>query len=251
MVFRKFLSALGVNAPRVETVVENPAVRPGGTLHCTVTVAGGGADVDIERLRLELVVRAEDREADGSAGWYNPYTVVAADIDGFRVAAGETVTHRVDLQVPWEMPLTHGRGARIRGGRAAVRTELAVDRAFDKGDFDEISVHALPAQDAVLQAYEDLGFRLHEAEVKIGLLRSAPRMEDRQTAPYWQEIDFFYPESWNMGRQELETVFIAREDSLDAHPGGSPAVTFRHAELDQNVWTETLDAHVRHCHGID
>ncbi|GAA4822215.1 sporulation protein [Streptomyces ziwulingensis] len=245
MAFRKFLGALGKRAPGVETVVENPGVHPGGTVECTVTVQGGGADVDIERLRLDLVVRAEDREADGSTAWRRPYSVTAVDLSGFRLAAGETVTHKVALRVPWEMPLTHGRGRPVRGGRAAVRTELAVDKAVDKGDFDEIAVHALPAQDAILQAFEDLGFRLHESEVKLGALSRAPHMRARQTERFWQEIDFFFPESWGQGRQELETVFIAREDSLDVHPGGHPPVTFDYADPDPHAWTATLDQHVR------
>ncbi|MFZ3499583.1 sporulation protein [Streptomyces sp. 5.8] len=246
MAFRKFLSALGVDAPSVETVVENPQVSPGGTLRVVVTAVGGGADVDIERVRLEVVVRAEDRElSGGKTAWKHPYVVATADLEGFRLPAGETVTVRGEVVLPWEMPLTHALGAPITGGRAAVRTELAVDKSVDQGDFDEIEVHALPAQDAILQAYTDLGFRLHEAEVKIGFLpKMAPRMKSRQTAKYWQEIDFFYPERLKWGLQELETVFTAREDSLDAHPGGNPAATFVYDELDQQAWTESLQKHV-------
>ncbi|GAA3370809.1 hypothetical protein GCM10020367_18920 [Streptomyces sannanensis] len=247
MAFRKFLSSLGINAPSVETVVENPVVQPGSTLICTVTVRGGGADVEVERLLLDLVVRAEDREPDGSSGWNNPYAVGKAELGAFRLAAGETVTHRLAVEVPWEMPLTHAQGRHIKGGRAAVRTELSIDNAVDRGDFDEIQVHALPAQDTLFQAFTDLGFRLHEAEVKIGLLSRAPRMEDRQTVPYWQETDFFFPESYGRGsRYELEAVFIAREDSVDVHPGGHPPATFAYADMDLAKWTAALDAHVRH-----
>ncbi|MFF3314932.1 sporulation protein [Streptomyces sp. NPDC003035] len=251
MAFRKLLSALGIQAPSIETVVDNPAVRPGETLRCVVRVRGGGAAVDIERLRLDVVVRAEDHEADGSTAWQHPHPVATAEVGGFRLGAGETIVRDVTFQVPWEMPLTHGRGVRLPGARAAVRTELVIDDAVDKGDFDEIAVHALPAQDAILQAYETLGFRLHEAEVKVTAEPWPAVMEDRRTQPYWQEIDFFCPESWSRGREELETVFITREDSLDAHPGGNPPVTFVYADLEQQVWTEALGKHVRHCWGMD
>lgn len=246
MAFRKFLSALGVNAPSVETVVENPQVSPGGTLRVVVTAVGGGADVDIERVRLEVVVRAEDLEQGSKTAWKRPYTVVTVDLDGFRLPAGETVTVRGEVVLPWEMPLTHGLGTPISGGRAAVRTELAVDKAVDQGDFDEFEVHALPTQDAILQAYTDLGFQLHEAEVKIGFLpKLQPSIQCRQTEQWWQEIDFFFPESWNLGRSELESLFITREDSLDAHPGGYPSITFAYDELDQQAWTERLEKHAR------
>ncbi|MEU2653749.1 sporulation protein [Streptomyces sp. NPDC007325] len=251
MGFRKLLSALGIQAPDIETVVENPRVRPGEELRCVVRVRGGGAAVDVERLRLDLVVRAEDHEADGSTAWNHPYPVVTADLGGFRLGAGETVVHEVSLRLPWEMPLTHARGVRLPGARVAVRTELAIDDAVDKGDFDEIEVHALAAQDAVLHAYEELGFRMHEAEVKVDPVPWPSEWADRRTQPYWQEIDLFFPESWNRGREELETILIAREDALDAHPGGSPAVTFVYADLDQRAWTDALEKHVRHCCGMD
>lgn len=192
-----------------------------------------------------MVVRAEDREYDHKAEWKHPYTVVTVDLDGFRLPAGETVTVRGEVALPWEMPLTHALGAPIAGGRAAVRTELAVDKSVDQGDFDEFEVHALPARDAILQAYTDLGFRLHEAEVKIGFHPTiAPRMKSRQTEKYWQEIDFFLPEHMKWGTLELETVFTAREDSLDTHPGGYPPATFVYDELDLQAWTEALKEHV-------
>lgn len=251
MGFRKLLSALGVQAPAIETVVVNQRVRPGEVLRCVVSVRGGGAAVDVERLRLDLVVRAEDYEADGSTAWKNPYAVVTADLGGFRLDAGGTVVHEVSLKVPWEMPLTHTRGVRLPGARVAVRTELTIDDAVDKGDFDEIEVHALEAQDAVLYAYQDLGFRMHEAEVKVDPVPWPAEWADNRTQPYWQEIDLFFPESWNRGREELETVLITREGALDVHPGGSPAITFRFTDLDQPAWTDALEKHVRHCCGMD
>ncbi|PRH77019.1 hypothetical protein C6N75_22530 [Streptomyces solincola] len=243
MAFRKFLSALGVNAPEVETVVDTPAVRPGERLDCTVTVRGGGADVDVERLRLDLVVRAEDREADGSTAWRNPYPVAVRDLGAFRLPAGETLIRKVSFEVPWEMPLTRARGIALRGAHAAVRTELAVDGAVDKGDFDRVEVHGLPAHDALFDAFEELGFALHETEVKIGEWTAV--MEDRRTSPWWQEVDFFFPAAYGRGRTELEAVFVPRPDAVDVHPGGYPPLTLAYAELDQAGWTAAVDACVR------
>ena len=34
-------------------------------------------------------------------------------------------------------------------------------------------------------------------------------LQDRRAAPYWQETDFFFPESYGRGRFELEAVFVA------------------------------------------
>ncbi|MFD5710031.1 MULTISPECIES: sporulation protein [Streptomyces] len=245
MALRTFLRTLGAGAPSVDTVVTTARVQPGAPLQCEVTVRGGGADLDVERLRLELVVRAEDLEPDGSTGWTNPYVVTEATVGPFRLPEGETVVRRIALDVPWEMPLTHERGLKLSGSRVAVRTELAVDSAADKGDFDEIEVHALPSQELLFQVFQDLGFRFHESEVKLGKERWPDRMKDRRTAPFWQELDFWFPASWNRGTQELETVLITRPDALDVHPGGYPPVTLPAGELDRDAWRQAVEEHIR------
>ncbi|MER6343625.1 sporulation protein [Streptomyces sp. NPDC001595] len=245
MALRTFLRTLGANAPSVDTVVTTARVQPGTPLQCEVTVRGGGADLEVERLRLELVVRAEDLEPEGSTGWTNPYVVSDATGDSFHLPAGGTVVRHVALEVPWEMPLTHTRGARLTGSRVAVRTELAVQGAVDRGDFDEIEVHALPSQDLLFDVYRELGFRYHESEVKLGKERWPDRMKDRRTAPFWQELDFYFPASYNRGTQELETVLITRPDELDVHPGGYPPVTLPAGELDRAAWREAVEAHIR------
>ena len=116
----------------------------------------------------------------------------------------------------------------------------------DKGDFDEVQVHALPAQDLVFQIYEDLGFRFHESEVKIMNERWPATMEDRRASPYWQELDFFFPGAYGWaGQTELETVLISRADALDVHPGGFAPVTLEYAAQYGAAWTDAIDQHIR------
>ncbi|GGM14168.1 hypothetical protein GCM10010129_67920 [Streptomyces fumigatiscleroticus] len=241
MAFRKFLSSLGINAPEVETVLGSSAVRPGDVLEATVQLRGGGADVEVERLRLDVVTRAEDRE-ETETGWANPMTIVSAVVDGpLTLHAGENRTERIALQLPWEMPLTHVLGGRrLRGARVAVRTELAIDNSVDRGDFDEFEVHALPAQDAILKAYADLGFRFDEAEVKLG----TPTGAHNSKVGYWQEIETWFPPEYGRGDQ-LESVFVARADSLDLVTGQSGPHLFTYAEQDQDAWTKRIDEHMR------
>nr|WP_281728009.1 sporulation protein [Streptomyces sp. RKND-216] len=40
------MSALGVNAPEVRTVLDRDAYRSGERVNATVTLRGGGADID-------------------------------------------------------------------------------------------------------------------------------------------------------------------------------------------------------------
>ncbi|MFH8367406.1 sporulation protein [Streptomyces sp. NPDC018031] len=241
MAFRRFLSSLGINAPSVETVPDRTAVRPGEQLGCTVTVRGGGADVTIERLTLQVVARFEDLEG-GEHGWDNPGALLTSGVPGpFTLPAGATRTERVVFDLPWEMPLTHVLGGRrLRGARVAVRTELAVDNAVDKGDFDEFEVHALPAQDIVLQAYADLGFRFDEAECKQG----TPSAAVRSQVGWWQEIEMWFPADYRRDGQN-EIAFNARHDSLDLLTGGDGLLTFDYRELDPAQVTKVIDEHAR------
>ncbi|MGW0597684.1 sporulation protein [Streptomyces sp. NPDC002776] len=240
MAFRTFLSALGINAPQVETVLDREAVRPGEKLTVVVTLRGG-ADVLVERLKLDVVGRFEDSEPD-ETGWANPGVILSWTEEGpFALAAGKERVRDVDFELPWEMPLTHVLGGRrLKGARVAVRTELAIDNSVDRGDFDEFSVHALAPQDVVLQAYADLGFRFDEAELKKGTPGSAVASR----VGFSQEIELWFPAEYgSIGG--LEIAFNAREDSLDLLTGGSGRLTFSYDDLDPGQVRARLDAHYR------
>ncbi|GAB2824185.1 hypothetical protein GCM10022221_22790 [Actinocorallia aurea] len=246
MGLRTFFNTLGAKAPHVETVLDRTALRPGEPVGATVTLQGGGADVRVEALAIELVIRVGALEQDGGElAWKRPEPVASFELPAFTLAAGETLVRRVECAVPWEMPLTHADGRRLRGTRAAFRTTLKIDTAIDRGDFDEIAVHALPAQDALLQALTTLGFRLGESAVKQGNLRG----DATRSLPFWQEIEAFFPSAYRRSPGDrLPLVFAARPDSLALILG-----TFGPYPLDPALdaaaaatWlTSHLDAHWR------
>jgi sporulation-control protein len=241
MAFRKFLSALGVNAPEVETVLDQQAYRPGDRVNARVTLRGGGADVDIERLGLDVVTRFEDRELDETA-WAAPGIVTSQTVaQGFELGAGKEHVIDVPVDLPWETPLTHVLGGRrLRGGRVALRTELSIEGAVDRGDFDEFPVHALPAQDVALQAFSDLGFRFDEAEVKQG----TPKQAVNSRVNYWQEIEMWFPPEYRQSSQ-LEFVFNAREDAMDLLFGNAGRLTMSYDGLDPERCRAEIDAYSR------
>ncbi|MEU5402247.1 sporulation protein [Streptomyces sp. NPDC005963] len=237
MAFRKLLSSLGIHAPSVETVLGAVSARPGDRLSAKVTLQGGGADVEIEQLKVDVVTRFEDREP--TEGWNHPGILLSwqPNESSFLLRAGETRSWDVSFELPWEMPLTHARGSAVKGGKAALRTEVSIDNALDKGDFDPFQVHALPAQDAILQGFDDLGFRLDEAEVKDG----TPKGAHNSTARHWQEFEYWFPRPSPVTRQ-LECVFVARRDSLDLILGSTGPFPFSYEQLgsqpDVTAWLE-------------
>lgn len=241
MAFRKFLSALGVNAPEVETVLDRDAYRPGDRVNATVTLRGGGADVRIARLGLDVVTRFEDLEPVETE-WANPGRVVAQTVaENFELDAGKEHVLQVPIDLPWETPLTHFLGGRrLRGGRVAVRTEVSIDDSVDRGDFDEFAVHALPAQDVALQAFADLGYRFDEAEVKQG----TPKQAVSSRVNYWQEIEMWFPREYGYSSQ-LEFIFNARADGMDLIFGNAGRLTMAYDGLDPQRARAEIDAYSR------
>jgi sporulation-control protein len=245
MALRTFLRTLGANAPKVETVLGGDRVRPGEELPYTVTLHGGGADVELERLAVELIIRLEDKE-ETESGWTNPHVLLENVLAGPRtLEAGEVRRLDGTFRLPWEMPFTHSRGLRVKGPRCAVRTRLEIDNAVDRGDFDEVEVHALPAQDAVLQAFAELGFRMEEAEVKAGMLGN----QKTQTLPFWQENEHWFPPAYNWGsgaEAQLEVAVITPgPDTVEVVTGAVETHVFTPAQILAPGWTDWLDRHCR------
>ncbi|MBC9714436.1 sporulation protein [Streptomyces sp. TRM66268-LWL] len=237
MAFRKLLSSLGINAPEVQTVLDNHIARPGEQLTATVAVRGGGADVEVERFTVELIVRFEAK--DGQEEKYLNTVAQHTFEAPFTLRAGETRTEKVAFDLPLEMPLTHALGRPVPGAYSALRTELAIDKSVDKGDLDPVEIHALPAQDAVLRAMEELGFTLTEAEVKPGRARTTVQAVD-----WWQEIELKFPSEYERGT--LELALIARESELDFNAGGAERLTLPAALTDDPAALKArIDAHLR------
>jgi sporulation-control protein len=247
VVFRKLLGSLGIDGPEVETTLASRVVEPGRELPITVGLRGGGADMEIERLRVDVVGRFEDMETTGT-GWDNPGVLeILGERGPFTLAAGQETSLDLRFRVPLEMPLTLlPDGRRIGGARVAVRTELAVDKAVDRGDFDEFDVAPLPAQAIVLQAYRDLGFRLDEAELKWG----TPASSVASAVNWWQEIELWFPPEYRRTDQ-IEMVFNAFADGMDLLTGGNDPRLCRlrltYDEILENPGRirELLDAHYR------
>src|ERR1044072_3710816 len=178
------MQALGVGGPSVETVLSNPNCRPGGVLGGQSHVEGGDHPVDIEYVALGMVTRVEvesgDAEYDSTTEFHRQRATGA-----FRLEAGQRYDVPFRFDVPWETPITEVYGQHLHGMTMALRTELEVARAVDKGDLDGVAVHRLPAEDRIREGLLRLGFRFARADVESGRLYGV-----QQSLPFYQEIEF-------------------------------------------------------------
>ncbi|MFC6087345.1 sporulation protein [Sphaerisporangium aureirubrum] len=209
MVFKRMLSALGVGAPSVDTVLATTRVQPGGTLTGEVRLKGGDFDAEIEHVALGLVTRVESERGDTEQVGLIEF--FRGQVSGpFTLRPGEDRVLPFHIGVPWETPVTEVMGHRLRGMAMGVRTELAIAKAVDKGDMDDFHVTPLPSQEAVLRAFDRLGFAFKSADLEVGHLFGV-----NQHLPFYQEIEFAPPPAHRGRINEVELTFVATPAGLD------------------------------------
>jgi len=91
-----------------------------------------------------------------------------------------------------------------------VRTELAVAGAKDKGDLDQLTVVPLPAQEAVLEAFGQLGFGFRSADLEYGRIGGTG-----QQLPFYQEIEITPSPQYAGVFNEIEVTFLASPSGVE------------------------------------
>ncbi|QHY97049.1 Sporulation-control protein spo0M [Streptomyces sp. S4.7] len=210
MVFKRLLGSLGVGGPTVETVLEAGAVLPGGTLRGEVRLVGGSESYDVDRVDLELVAHVEAEHEEGESKGYVGFERYEIG-GGFRLGEGASHSVPFSVPVPWEIPFTELHGEPL-GVSLGVVTDLELSGARDKGDFDALAVRPLAVQEAVLEAFGQLGFGFRSADLELGHINGTG-----QRLPFYQEIELIPAPSYAHRLNEVEVTFLA-------HPGGTEVV---------------------------
>ncbi|MFF5181230.1 sporulation protein [Micromonospora sp. NPDC000316] len=252
MVFKKMLSAFGVGGPSVDTVLTNPNTRPGLTLDGHVNLIGGDAAAAIEQVVIGLVTRVEveghDAEYTGTMEFHR--MVVSGPL---QLAPKQQLSIPFQLPVPWETPITDVYGHRLHGMTMGLRTELAIARAVDKSDLDQVAVHPLPVHERILEAFQRLGFQFKKADLERGHIRGV-----QQTLPFYQEIEFYSAPQYASTIKEVELTFVTSQHGVEVilecdKRGGFLSAghdafgryQVSHADADGVDWAQVVDGWLR------
>ncbi|MFI0979087.1 sporulation protein [Streptomyces sp. NPDC021093] len=208
MGFKKLLASLGAGGASVETELTEANVVPGGVVQGEVRIQGGSVAQQIEALSVGLQARVEVEGGDQEVKQNIEFTKVKLG-GAFEVQAGAVHVVPFGLEIPWETPVTNIAGQHLRGMDIGVTTELEIARAVDSGDLDPINVHPLPAQQAILDAFVQLGFRFKSADMERGHIRGT-----RQKLPFYQELEFLPPQQYR-GLNQVELTFVADDREMD------------------------------------
>ncbi|MDX3851443.1 sporulation protein [Streptomyces sp. AK02-01A] len=208
MGFKKLLASLGAGGASVETELTESNVVPGGVVQGEVRLQGGSVNQQIQGLSVGLQARVEVEGGDQELK--QDIEFAKERVGGaFEVQAGAVHVVPFGLEIPWETPITTIGGQQLRGMNIGVSTELDIARAVDSGDLDPINVHPLPAQQAILDGFVQLGFRFKSADMERGVVRGT-----RQRLPFYQEIEFFAPQQYR-GLNQVELTFVADDREMD------------------------------------
>ncbi|MFH8611411.1 sporulation protein [Streptomyces sp. NPDC018029] len=208
MGFKKLLASLGAGGASVETVLTEVNVVPGGVVQGEVRIQGGSVDQEIEGLSVGLQARVEVEGNDQETK--QDIEFIKQRLGGaFTLQANQVHAVQFSLEIPWETPVTSIDGQQLRGMDIGVTTELEIARAVDSSDLDPIIVHPLPAQQAILDAFIQLGFRFKNADMERGHIRGT-----RQKLPFYQEIEFYPPQQYR-GLNQVELSFVADDREMD------------------------------------
>lgn len=204
--FRRLLAAFGAGV-EVDTVLHNPQVRPGETLHGEVRFRGGSADHRVDAITIDFTAVVEVEFGDHETR--RTYSFLRSRVSGpFELRSGRPHALPFAIPVPWETPVSAIGGRPLPGMRLGVATELALAGALDKGDLDPLFVNPLPEQEYVLAALDRMGFRFKSADLEAGTLHGS-------TMPFYQEIEYHAGPEWRRHFNELELTFIAGPYAMD------------------------------------
>ncbi|WP_435286344.1 sporulation protein [Streptomyces bacillaris] len=208
MGFKRLLASLGAGGASVETELTEANVVPGGVVQGEVRIQGGSVPQQIEGLSVGLRAQVEVESGDQETKQNIEFAKVRLG-GAFEVQAGAVHVVPFGLEIPWETPVTMFAGQHLRGMDIGVFTELEIARAVDSGDLDPVNVHPLPAQQAILDAFGQLGFRFLGADMERGHIRGS-----RQRLPFYQEIEFVPPAQYR-GLNQVELTFVADDREMD------------------------------------
>ena len=208
--FKKTLASFGIGSAQVDSVLRQEFVFPGQKVNITIHVYGGSSEQAIDNIELKLCCRYikevpmnNNSQHDASPKRRAPQTHVLAEWNlpyAFTIKPGETRDFEVELEVPWNTPITIG------DSKVWLETGLDIALAKDPKDQDILTVRPDPLMDGILSALEAQGMRIRQVECEA---------VDGFALPFVQEFEFVPTTGPYHGRwRELELVAYREADEL-------------------------------------
>ncbi|KQB11227.1 sporulation protein [Vibrio metoecus] len=196
---KKTLASFGIGSAKVDSVLQQDVLYPGQSVKVIIHVYGGGTAQEIDNIDLKLCCRyiaeaAEDRgQQQGQQIRRIPHTYTLASWSlpyAFTIEAGETRDFDIELNIPWNTPVTIG------DAKVWLETGLDITMALDPTDKDILTVRPDPMMDAIFSALEAQGLRLRQVACEQAKGFALPFVQEFEfvptTGPFhgrWREVE--------------------------------------------------------------
>ncbi len=207
---KKTLASFGIGSAKVDTVLQQEALYPGDKVKVTVHVYGGSTEQLIDNIDLRLlcryvdeeVVNNKDSDSQNKRRVHRRYTLASWSLPySFTIASGETRDFDVELDIPWNTPITIG------DAKVWLETGLDISMAKDPADKDILTVRPDPLLDAIFSEFEEQGLRIRQVECEAA---------KGFNMPFVQEFEFVPTTGPFHGRwREVEIIAFRDADSLE------------------------------------
>lgn len=213
--FSKVLSSVGIGAATVDARLDTHEIEPGQDIDGVIFIQGGKADQEINKIDLDLMcnysVEVEiKREEDGESYSSTEIQERHHKLGGFSlrkaftIGAGEAKEIPFRINLPEQAPLTIGHT------QTWLATNLDIAMAVDKQDQDTVTVMPTRLQYAVIEALEEMGFELDDAECE------GSEKTRFASVPFIQEFEFKPLSGPYRGKfDEVEVVFLPQGEQLE------------------------------------
>jgi sporulation-control protein len=193
---KNMLASIGIGATKIDAQLFQNQVSIGQSIQGEIQISGGNVEQQIQAFELILYTQAE-KETDDSR-YYVTLPVQKIKLnETITVQPGAVHAIPFEIAVPLHTPISFGKVQVWLG------TEAEIANAIDPKDRDYVEVLPHPSQLAVLQAVEQLGFRLMKCD-----------NEYKSHVPFSYEQEFEYAPSSEF-RSHLDELEIAFDLKLD------------------------------------
>ncbi|RAV19397.1 sporulation protein [Paenibacillus contaminans] len=201
--FKRMLASVGIGAAQVDLMLHQDVVNAGDTISGVVRIQGGRVDQQVDDVHAFVMTRYVKEQNDSK-------TQVDAPVAKFLLAGKFTVEAEqvyefpVSFQLPAITPVTMGRTP------VWIQTGLDIKESLDPKDRDHLQVRPHPHTAVILEAVEQLDFRLREVTCEY-----APHVGRANGLPFVQEFEFVPSSQFRGQLDELEIIFYPYEDGID------------------------------------
>lgn len=198
--FDKMKVSVGIGNAKVDTRIDKKKYTAGEEVTGHVFILGGKVDQEINNVFLNVVTKVE-KETDDNTYYQN------TTIHRVKVESSFTIKKEQELEIPFSFILPIDTPITLGDVKVWINTELDVSFSIDPRDNDYIEVVANKTNSSVMQAMEEMGFKLRK-------VKSIPF---RNSIGVGQKLEYVPTHEYQNDLDELEIIFVTEPNGLSVY----------------------------------